>query len=188
MIDIAAILRIPLKPHNMTFDSTVKFVLTFLAITFSFLVSHAQQPPSYPRVTGYFGIMNSIGTWTEHGFTSNFSDVYTVAFPVGMNILKSDKFGISFEVSPSIRTENHISKVSSVLFHPGAMFRFKHGFTFIGRMAFETTGRFGVTPAFNQVIKKGKDASFFVCVPVPVRFGNNLPSSIGTGLQLGVSF
>jgi hypothetical protein len=74
------------------------------------------------------------------------------------------------------------------LFHPGAMFRFKHGFTFIGRMAFETNGRFGVTPVFSQVIKKGKDASLFVSVPFPVRFGNDVPASVGTGLQLGISF
>jgi len=55
-------------------------------------------------------------------------------------------------------------------------------------MAFETNGRFGVTPVFNQVIKKGKDASFFVSVPFPVRFGNDMPPSLSTGLQLGVSF
>ncbi len=91
-------------------------------------------------------------------------------------------------MAPAIRTEKNIPKVSSVLFHPGAMFRFKHGFTFIGRMAFETNGRFGLTPVFNQVIKKGKDASFFVSVPFPVRFGNDQPASVSTGLQLGVSF
>jgi hypothetical protein len=68
------------------------------------------------------------------------------------------------------------------------MFRFKHGFTFIGRMAFETNGRFGVTPVFNKVIKKGKDASLFVSLPIPVRFGNDLPGSIGAGLQVGVAF
>src|SRR3954466_6705856 len=94
---------------------TNKLILTFIFAFASCLISHAQQPASYPRVTGYFSVVNSIGTWTEHGFTSNFSDVYTVAFPFGMNLLKSDKFGISFEVAPAIRTENHISKVSSVL-------------------------------------------------------------------------
>ena len=151
-------------------------------------ISRAQQTQSYPRISGYFSIFNAIGSWNKVGFTSNFSDLYTVVFPFGMNILKSDGIGISFEVAPAIRTENNTSKVSSVLFHPGAMFRFKHGFTFIGRMAFETSGRYGITPVFNQVIKKGKDASLFMAVPIPIRFGNNLPASITTGLQLGVSF
>ncbi|HEX8023920.1 hypothetical protein [Mucilaginibacter sp.] len=165
-----------------------KHLTIIVLLLFIFKIGFAQQPPAYPRVTGYFSILNPIGSWTKNGFKSNFGDVYTVGFPFGMNILKSDQFGISFEVAPAIRTEKNISKVNTMLFHPGAMFRFKHGFTFIGRMAFETNGRFGVTPVFNQVIKKGKDASFFVSVPIPVRFGNDQPASISTGLQLGVSF
>ena len=165
-----------------------RMYLPVVALAFLGLATHAQQSPAYPRVTGYFSVLNPIGTFTSDGFTSNFKDVYTIAFPFGLNILKSDQFGISFEIAPAIRTENNVSKVSSVLFHPGAMFRFKHGFTFIGRMAFETNGRFGLTPVFNQLIKKGKDASLFVSVPFPVRFGNNAAASVSTGLQLGVSF
>ncbi|WP_121808289.1 hypothetical protein [Mucilaginibacter kameinonensis] len=160
-------------------------ILLSLALTKSIL---AQQTSGYPKVTGYFSIVNPIATWTKDGYTSNFGNVYSIGFPFGLNLLKSDRFGVSFEVAPLIRTEKNISKVSTVLFHPGAMFRFKHGFTFIGRMAFETNGRFGITPIFNQVIKKGKDASLFVAVPFPVRFGNNQPSSFSTGAQIGISF
>lgn len=148
----------------------------------------AQQPAVYPKVTGYFSILQPLATYASGKVTGNFGNVYVLGFPFGVNLLKSDSFGVSFEVAPAIRTEKNISKVSTVLFHPGAMFRFKHGFTFIGRMAFETNGRFGVTPVFNQVIKRGKDASLFVSVPFPVRFGNDQPASVGTGLQLGVSF
>ncbi len=161
-------------------------ILPLLILTIAFKSASAQQ--SYPRITGYFSILNPIGTWNKNGFTSNFGNVYTVVFPFGMNILKSDQFGVSFEVAPMIRTENNIARVNNVLFHPGAMFRFKHGFTFIGRVAFETGGRFGVTPVFNQVIKKGKDASMFLSVPIPIRFGNSAPVSVTTGLQVGVSF
>ncbi|MDB5288237.1 MAG: hypothetical protein JWR05_3186 [Mucilaginibacter sp.] len=150
--------------------------------------SSSAQTTMYPKTTGYLSFFNPVGTWNKEKFTSNFSGVYTLSFPFGVNLLKSDKFGISFEIAPAIRTENNVSKVSSVNFHPGAMFCFKHGFTFIGRMAFETNGRFGVTPVFNKVLIKGKDASFFASVPFPVRFGNNIPSSITTGLQFGVSF
>jgi hypothetical protein len=163
------------------------FIATLLSLAF-FKISFAQQPATYPKVTGYFSILQPLTTFSSGSFASNFGNVYVVGFPFGMNILKSDAFGISFEVAPAIRTEKNISKVSSILFHPGAMFRFKHGFTFIGRMAFETSGRFGVTPVFNQVIKKGKDASLFVSVPFPVRFGNDQPTTISTGLQLGVTF
>jgi hypothetical protein len=164
-----------------------RFYTTLLLLAI-FKVSFAQQPVTYPKVTGYFSIVQPLTTFSRGTFNSNFGNVYVVGFPFGVNILKSESFGISFEVAPAIRTEKNISKVNTVLFHPGAMFRFKHGFTFIGRVAFETNGRFGVTPVFNQVIKKGKDASLFVSVPFPVRFGNDQPASIGTGLQLGVSF
>ena len=121
-------------------------VLTVSFLTETLFTVNAQQPQPYPRITGYFAVLQPIGSWNRHGFTDNFSGVYSIGFPFGMNILKSERFGISFEVVPSIRSEHGISKVNSVLFHPGAMFRFKHGFTFIGRAAFETSGRFGPRP------------------------------------------
>jgi hypothetical protein len=165
-----------------------KYFYTTLLLLFIFGFSFAQPSATYPRVTGYFSIVQPLTTFSSGTFTGNFGNVYVVGFPFGMNILKNDSFGISFEMAPAVRTEKNIAKVSSVLFHPGAMFRFKHSFTFIGRLAFETNGRFGVTPVFNQVIKKGKDASLFISVPFPVRFGNDQPASVSTGLQLGVSF
>lgn len=139
-------------------------------------------------MAGYFSITNSIATWNKDGITTNFSDSYTVSFPFGLNLLKSDHFGVSFEIAPVIRVEKNIAKVSSVVFHPGAMFRFKHGFTFISRVAFETNGRFGVTPVFNKVVIRNKDSFFFVAASFPARFGNNVPSSLGSGIQLGVGF
>ncbi|MES2484376.1 MAG: hypothetical protein V4581_00280 [Bacteroidota bacterium] len=170
---------------KLLFYCSITFVFYFLSIA----STNAQQAaPGYPKVTGYFSIMHPIGTFNKDGFHDNFSDTYTLVFPFGLNILKSDQFGVSFEIAPAVRTERNVSKTSSVLFHPGAMFRFKKGFTFIGRLAFETNGRIGITPVFNQVIKKGKDASIFLSVPFPIRFGNEQPVSLTTGLQLGVSF
>lgn len=163
-----------------------RFILTILFLA-AFTTSRAQTT-EYPKVTGFVAVLQPLTTWTKAGFANNFGNVYVIGFPFGVNILKSDNFGVSFEIVPSIRTEKNISRTNTVLFHPGAMFRFKHGFTFIGRVAFETTGRYGVTPVFNQVIKKGKDASMYVSVPLPVRFGMDLPVSIGAGLQVGVSF
>ncbi|KRT17805.1 hypothetical protein ASU31_00455 [Pedobacter ginsenosidimutans] len=139
-------------------------------------------------ISGYFAVIQPIGSWNKHGFTDNFSGIHVIGFPFGMNILKSDNFGISFEVVPSIRTEHGISRVNSVLFHPGAMLRFKHGFTFIGRAAFETSGRFGLTPVVSQVLAKGKHTNMYGALPFPVRFGNDQPASIGIGVQIGVRF
>lgn len=120
--------------------------------------------------------------------TTNFSPVYTVGFPTGINMLKSDRIGFSFEVTPFIRAENGNARVYNVLFHPGVMFRFPHYFTINARLAFETSGRFGFTPVLSQVVKRNKNSSFFVAMPLPVRFGNNAAASAGCGLQVGVSF
>ena len=170
--------------------SFISFTIFAFICSLSFKVKAQSSPPvnAYPKITGYFSLFHPIGTFNKDGFHNNFSNVYTLVFPFGINILKSDKFGISFEIAPAIRTEHNVSKVSSVLFHPGAMFRFKHGFTFIGRAAFETNGRYGFTPVFNQVIKKGKNASLYFALPLPVRFGNDQPASLTTGVQVGVAF
>jgi hypothetical protein len=165
------------------------FTAAFLVfIAFKPATVAAQQAPAYPKVTGFFAVVQPIGAFYSGSFHSGLSGVRTIGFPFGVNILKSETFGVSFEFVPYIRTENHISKVNSVLFHPGAVFRFKHGFNLIGRLAFETNGRYGFTPVVNQVIIKGKDASMYVSVPFPVRFGNGLPTTAGAALQVGVSF
>ena len=148
----------------------------------------APPPASYPRVVGYFSIVHPIVTMDRNETVTNFSPVYTVGFPTGINILKSDRIGFTFEITPFIRTENGNSRVSNWLFHPGVMFRFPHYFTINTRLAFETSGRFGVTPVFSKVVKRYANGSFFVAVPFPIRLGNDRPASIGAGIQVGIGF
>jgi len=40
------------------------------------------------------------------------------------------------------------------------MFRFDHGFTIITRLAFETSGRYGFTPVFNQIYARTKAVNY----------------------------
>lgn len=159
-----------------------------LILTFCVNTASAQQTQSYPKIIGYFSMLNPISTYTNNKFSGNFSGVYVANFPFGINILKSDKFGVSFEISPSIRAENNTAKVTSVAFSPGAVFRFQNNFAIIQRVAFETSDRFGVTTIFNKIIVKGKDASLFLAVPFATRLGNSAPVSLTTGLQVGVFF
>ena len=144
---------------------------------------------SYPKVAGYMGILHPLNTWSADGTsTGNFGSVYTIGFPTGINILKSDKIGFSFEFVPTIRSENGVSKMNNFLFHPGVMFRFKHGLTLVTRAAFETSGRYGFTPVLNKVVKKNKHSNYFVAIPLPVRFGNDRPTTYTLGFQFGVGF
>lgn len=150
--------------------------------------SFAQAAQTYPRVVGYFSIANPLATLSGGKITGNFSNVYTLNFPFGLNLLKSDKFGVSFEITPGVRTENNVSKVSSVAFSPGGIFRLKNNFAVVQRVAFETSGRFGFTTILNKIVVKGKDASLFLAVPFATRFGNNIPVSLGTSIQVGLFF
>ena len=143
--------------------------------------------PAYPKVVGYLSFIVPIVT-IANTTAYNFQGTTRIGFPVGVNILYSEKFGFSYEFTPYIQAGNGTSKVSYILFDPGTMFRFQRGFTIITRLAFETTGRYGFTPVFNKVYARTKDVNYFVALSTPVRFGNSAPSSIGLNVQFGFTF
>ena len=143
---------------------------------------------TYPKITGYVGILHPIITFTSAQTTTNFNHHYTVGLPTGINIIKSAKIGFSLEFVPLIKIENGVSRMNNFLFHPGVLFPVGKGFTLVGRAAFETSGRFGVTPVINKVVKKNKNSNYFIAVPMPLRFGNDKPTSFTLGFQFGISF
>ncbi|MCF6130144.1 hypothetical protein L1S35_10690 [Flavobacterium sp. AS60] len=164
------------------------FVLGLLAFSNIIFSQENAKSVNYPQVKGFFGVLHPIVTVNKEETVYNFSDYYTVGFPTGINVIKNEHFGYSLEVVPFIKAEDGKDKVTNVLFHPGLLFRYKHGFTFIPRLAFETGGRYGFTAILNKVIVKSKDVSYFIATPLPVRFGNEHPPSIGFGLQFGATF
>jgi hypothetical protein len=150
--------------------------------------SNMAAKPTYPKVVGYLSFIIPIVTVSSTA-TYNFTKATgSLGFPVGINVLYSDKFGFSYEFTPTIKASGGISKMSNLLFDPGTMFRFEHGFTIITRLAFETSGRYGFTPVFNKVYARTKDVNYFVALSLPARFGNNTASSIGLNLQIGFTF
>lgn len=153
----------------------------------------AQTPPlspspTYPRMVGYLGVLHPLVTVDEHGSETNFSNYYVVGFPIGLNLWKTKQFGFSVEVVPLIRAQDGTSRVANVLFHPGVLVNLGHNFTFAGRLAFETSGRYGITPVFNKIVHHGQTLNYFVAVPLPIRFGNDRPTSATIGLQFGIVF
>lgn len=160
------------------------FLITTLLV---FSVTTSGQT-TYPKITGYFSVMHPIVTFSSAETTVNFRDYYVVVFPTGINIWKNSKIGFSLEIAPSVKTDDGISKVNSVLFHPGVLVALGHGFTFAGRAAFETNGRFGVTPVITKTVIKNLNSSYYVSVPFPVRFGNDHPATFTAGIQLGIAF
>jgi hypothetical protein len=143
---------------------------------------------TYPKVVGYLSFILPIVT-VSNTTTTNFSHATgSIGFPVGINVLYSARFGFSYEITPTVKVSGGTSKTSNLLFDPGTMFRFDHGFTIITRLAFETQGRYGFTPVFNQVYARTKDVNYFVALSLPARFGNSAAASVGLNLQIGFIF
>ena len=142
----------------------------------------------YPKITGYFGILHPIITVSNEQTNLNFRDYYAVGFPTGINIWKNSKIGFSFEIVPNIKAEDGHDKVTNILFHPGVLVALGKGYTFAGRVAFESSGRYGFTPVINKTVIKGENCSYFVAVPLPVRFGNDHPATFTAGFQFGIAF
>ncbi|UEG52813.1 hypothetical protein LLH06_17850 [Mucilaginibacter daejeonensis] len=164
--------------------------LTFTLLLFAFMASAQDRPaaPTYPKIAGYVGILHPLFTFSSAGTDKNFDHHYVVGMPVGINIWKSSTIGFSAEFVPTIRAENGTSKMSNFLFHPGVLVALGKGYTFAGRAAFETSGRYGVTPVLNKIVIRGKSSSMFAAVPLPLRFGNDRPTSFTIGFQFGIAF
>ncbi len=148
----------------------------------------AQTPEKYPKITGYVGILHPIISFNKNQTTTNFTDYYIGGLPTGINIWKTHHIAFSMEFVPFIRAQNGDSKMYNLLFHPGILIRLAPKTVFAGRVAFETGGRYGITPVINKVVKRNKNCNYFVAIPLPLRFGNNLPSSLGIGFQFGIGF
>lgn len=142
----------------------------------------------YPKITGYFGVLHPIVTVSNEQTNVNFRDYYAVGFPTGINIWKSAKIGFSFEVVPNLKAEDGHDKVTNLLFHPGVLVALGKGYTFAGRVAFESSGRYGFTPVINKTVIKSENCSYFVALPLPVRFGNDHPATFTAGFQFGIAF
>lgn len=163
--------------------------LLFLLTVLPVLATAQNQPPqTYPKIAGYVGILHPIVTFSSAGTETNFGNHYVVGMPTGINIWKSAKIGFSAEFVPTIRAENGTSKMSNFLFHPGVLVALGRGWTFAGRAAFETSGRYGLTPVINKTVIKGKASSMFAAVPFPLRFGNDRPTTFTIGFQFGIAF
>jgi hypothetical protein len=165
-------------------------ILIHVAIFFCPLLTLAQtpSPPVYPKTVVYTSFFVPIVSTSAKTTTWNFSNTFTLGFATGINILYSDRFGFSYDVSPVITTTEGNSRVSNFIFDPGPIFRFKKGFLLITRIAFETAGRFGESTVLTKIFSPQKKNSLFVALGVPLRFGNNLPPSIGASVFFGIAF
>lgn len=172
--------------------------IVFFALTIGVLYScssFAQEIPAptattYPQTKAYMSFIIPWVTVNKSTTTTEFQTATTIGFPIGILVYSSKTFGFSYEFTPSIVAQKSLgkpgtSKTSNLLFDPGPVFRFKHNWNFIARLAYETQGRYGFTPVLNKVYLKTKAVDYWFSVSAPVRFGNSQPASIGANLQIG---
>lgn len=157
------------------------------------ITPNTEPQPKYPYSKAYVSFIIPWVTINKNTTTTEFQSATTIGFPVGIMVYSSKSFGFSYEFTPSVvwqKSEGKAgtSKTSNLLFDPGPVFRFKHGWNFIARLAFETQGRYGFTPVINKVYLKTKAVDYWVSVSAPVRFGDGAPASIGGNLQIGFTF
>jgi hypothetical protein len=174
----------------------IRIALPVFALASSCIVNAQSQPPEhppYPYVKGYLSFIIPWVTINKNETVTEFEKATTIGFPVGLNVYYGPKFGLSFEITPTVQwsqqTDSVVkSKTSNLLIDPGPIFRFKNGFNIVARLAFETQGRYGFTPVFNKVYARTKDVDYWFSVSLPARFGNNMPASLGLNLQIGFTF
>ena len=163
----------------------IKFLLLPLFVLFA---STLFAQVTYPKVIPFASVVHTIVTFTNDKPSYNFKDYYQIGFPTGINVWKTAKIGYSLQFIPVIRTEKGVSKMSNFIFHPGVLVALGKGYTFAGRLAFESSGRFGFTPVFSKVVVKGKFSNFYIATPLPVRLGNDKAISFSPSIETGFTF
>lgn len=153
----------------------------------------AVSKPNYPYVKGYLSFIIPWVTGNKDETVTEFEKATTIGFPVGLNVYYSDRFGFSYEITPSIAWQQSegktgTSKTSNLVFDPGPIFRFPHGVNIVPRLAFETSGRYGFTPVFNKVYARTRDVDYWFSLSLPAPFGNSAPALVGLDLQIGFTF
>ena len=144
------------------------------------------------RIGGHLGVVQPLITVTEDRVT-NFihSDMdYSLGFPMGITVRKSEKFAFDLEFVPVITflsdAETSQEKIN-FLIHPGLLWGVNDRITVGNRFAFELgeNGRYGITPLLNigGVFNNG-----FVEFVFPIRVGSDQGLALTAGVHWGIGF
>lgn len=153
---------------------------------------YAQDKPNDEvpaKIIGYFSYLNPLVKFSGGETTNNFSDGYAMGFPTGLVYrTNSNRYGFIFELVPIIVFGEGSSRMDNLVLNPGIQFHFPNGWNFNQLLSFETSGRYGLTPVISKTIRVGQFTSWFMTIPMPIRFGNDNPTSLELALQLGIAF
>ena len=169
---------------------TLKSISLFAGILFISLNTYNAKAQN--SVGGHFGFVQPLIT-LQDGETTDGFDPYTIGFPMGITVRKSEKFAFDLEFVPFISSVknadgDNVSAVNELIIHPGLLWGIGNKLTFGNRIAYETkSGRYGITPLLNRGFTIGKTNVFAEFV-LPVRVGNDQELSVTAAVHFGFGF
>ena len=159
-------------------------------LVFAILSLVTAQAEAQNTIGGHFGVLFPLVTHAD-GTTTNISDDFTVGFPVGITVRKSQTFAFDLEFVPSVQNE---PLDVDLTVHPGVLWGFADKWNAGIRVAFDVNRpSWGFTPLVNYAFADvGGGSSLFAELVVPLRFqedlfGDNI-TSIGLGVHVGIGF
>jgi hypothetical protein len=139
---------------------------------------------------GHIGFVLPLVT-RANGVTTTIADDFTIGFPMGITVRRSQNFAFDLEIVPSVQNDPlHVG----LTVHPGIVGGLGGGWGAGVRLAFDVNqASWGFTPIVNHgLLQVGRGASLFAELVLPIRFqedaaGNSF-TSFGVGVHVGVGF
>jgi len=149
----------------------------------------ARPAAAQDRLGGHIGVVLPLFTH-GNGTTTTLTDDFTIGFPVGITVRKSDTFAFDLELVPSLQNDPlHVD----LTVHPGFVVGVGDGWGVGLRAAFDVNRpSWGFTPIVNHgLLKVLNGETLFGELVVPIRFqdaGAGVFTSIGVGVHIGIGF
>ena len=137
----------------------LRFTTILLLICSNSLFVNGQEDDQVNTLGAHFGVVHGLITFSKDT-TTNISDFYSVGFPMGITVKKSDNFAFDMEFVPFIDEQANVNLV----IHPGALFPLGSNFTLGVRGAFEInpgSTNYGLTPLLNKAFPMKGNYAFF---------------------------
>jgi len=137
------------------------------------------------RLGGHFGAV--VAPLVSSKDNSSIFDNFSIGFPMGITVKKSDKFAFDLEIVASIDSD---PLSTGLTIHPGVLWGLSNNFTFGLRFAIDVTGdAWGFTPLLNKGFPYGGYTLFAEAV-APIRFSQDVSgdndTTIGLGIHVGI--
>ena len=150
----------------------------------------ASRASAQNKVGGHIGFVLPLVS-RANGETTTLSDDFTIGFPVGITVRKSETFAFDLELVPGVQNKPlHVG----LTVHPGVVCGVGGGWGAGARLAFDVNeASWGFTPILNHgLLKVGSDSTLFGELVLPIRFREDGRrksfTSVGFGVHIGVGF